>query len=423
METRGIRSQAVRIARSLRHRNFKLFFVGQSVSLIGTWLTRVATSWLVYRLTHSAQLLGLVSFAGLIPTFVIAPVAGVLADRWNKRRALVATQVAALLQSAALAALTISGRITITELVWLSVFQGVINAFDMPIRQSMLVHMIEDRADLPNAIALNSSMVNMARLVGPSFAGILIAIVGEGGCFAIDAVSYLAVIATLLMMSFPARTAAKAPAKHVHREIAEGFQYAWRSRPVLAVLGLLALVSLMGAPYMTLLPIIVGQLGGDAKSLGYLTGASGLGALGGALFLAARTSSIGLGRIIAVSAFAFGASLVLFGLSRSIWLSLPIMVVCGLGMMLQMAASNTVLQTLTDERRRGRVMSLFLMSFTGTQPVGSLIAGYLAERIGAARTLELGGLACCAAALAFARALPRIRRSARRITEPIEMAE
>lgn len=412
------------IARSLRHRNFKLFFCGQSISLIGTWLTRVATSWLVYRLTHSAQLLGVVSFASLIPTFVLAPIAGVLADRWNKHRALVITQVAALLQSAALAALTISGRITVTQLVWLSVAQGLVNAFDMPVRQSMLIQMIDDRADLPNAIALNSSMVNMARLVGPSFAGILIAAVGEGGCFAIDAVSYLAVIATLLMMSLPAVRAASASRKHVLHELKEGFQYAARSGPIISVLSLLGLMSLAGAPYMTLLPVIVGgHLGGGARTLGYLTGASGLGALGGALYLASRTTPQGLGRVIALAAFGFGASLILFGFSTVLWLSLPIMVFSGLGMMVQMAASNTVLQTVTEEEKRGRVMSLFLMAYSGLLPFGSLLAGYLADRIGAARTIEYGGAVCCAGALVFARVLPQIRRNARPITGPIDVVD
>jgi MFS family permease len=399
------------IARSLRHRNYRLFFCGQSISLIGTWLTRVATSWLVYRLTHSALLLGLVSFAGLIPTFLLAPLAGVLADRWNKHRVLVATQVCAALQSAALAALTLSGRITIAHLVLLSVVQGLINAFDMPVRQSFLVQMIEDRSDLPNAIALNSSMVNLARLVGPSFAGILIATVGEGGCFTIDAISYLAVIATLLMMKITARAPKPASQKRVLHELTEGFQYAGRSPAILSVLALLALVSFMGVPYMTLLPMIVtGPLAGDARVLGYLTAASGLGALTGALFLASRKSVHGLGRIIVISAFGFGVGLILFGGSRSIWFSLPVMLVTGMGMMVQMAASNTILQTIVDEDKRGRVMSLFLMAYAGMMPFGSLFGGFMADRFGARLTLECGGVICCIGALVFLRALPDISR-------------
>lgn len=406
------------IARSLRHRNYRLFFSGQTVSLIGTWLTRVAASWLAYRLSHSALILGLVSFAGLIPTFVLAPFAGVLADRWNKHRVLIATQVCAALQSAALAALTISGRITIGDLLGLSVVQGLINAFDMPVRQSLVVQMIEDRNDLPNAIALNSSMVNLARLVGPSFAGILIATVGEGGCFAIDAVSYLAVIATLLMMKFTSRPEKPAERKHLLHELKEGFQYAGRSRAIVSVLALLGLVSFMGMPYMTLLPMIVGdRLAGDARVLGYLTAASGLGALSGALFLASRKSVHGLGRIVVLSALAFGAGLILFGFSRSIWFSLPMMLLTGMGMMVQMAASNTILQTVVEENKRGRVMSLFLMAYAGMAPFGSLFGGFMADRFGASLTLECGGVICCLGALVFLRALPEITREVRPVHE------
>ena len=411
------------IARSLRHRNYRLFFSGQSVSLIGTWLTRVASSWLAYRLSHSAMVLGLVSFAGLIPTFLFAPFAGVLADRWNKHRVLVITQVCAALQSAALAVLTISGRITITQLIALSAVQGLINAFDMPVRQSLLVEMIEDRRDLPNAIALNSSMVNLARLVGPSMAGILIAGVGEGGCFAIDAASYLAVITTLLMMRFRARPAAPLERKHLLLELKDGFAYAARSPAIVSVLALLALVSFMGVPYMTLLPMIVSdRLAGDARVLGYLTAASGLGALTGALFLAARKSVSGLGRIIMGSAAVFGVGLILFGMSRSIWLSLPMMLVTGMGMMVQMAATNTVLQSIVEENKRGRVMGLFLMSFAGAAPFGSLFGGFMADRIGAAPTLECGGVVCCLGALLFLRALPEIGKEIRPVHEEMMIA-
>ena len=400
------------IARSLRHRNYRLFFCGQSISLIGTWLTRVATSWLVYRLSHSALQLGLVSFAGLIPTFFLAPLAGVLVDRWNRHRVLVLTQVCAALQSAALAALTFSGRITIHHLLVLSVFQGLINAFDMPVRQSLVVQMIEDRSDLPNAIALNSSMVNLARLVGPSFAGILIASVGEGGCFAIDAVSYLAVIATLLMMKLGAQAPRPAAEKRLLHELREGFQYAARSRAIRSVLGLLALVSFMGMPYMTLLPMIVTeQLAGDARVLGYLTAASGLGALAGALFLASLKSVAGFGRIIAVSApspseSAWSSSR---PLPQPLALASLMMLFTGMGMMIQMAASNTILQTIVEEDKRGRVMSLFLMAYAGMLPFGGLFGGLAADRIGASATLEFGGVACCVGAIAFFLALPDAR--------------
>jgi MFS family permease len=402
----------VGIGRSLRHRNYRLFFCGQSVSLIGTWLTRVATSWLVYRLTHSALMLGLVNFAGLIPTFLLAPVAGVLVDRWDKHRVLVVTQICAAVQSAALAWFTLSGSITVHQVLMLSIFQGFINAFDMPARQSFVVQMIEDRRDLPNAIALNSSMVTMARLIGPSFAGILIATVGEGGCFTIDAISYLAVITTLLMMSVPPQIKKLVAHKRIFHELKEGIQYARDSKAIVGVLCLLALVSFMGVPYLTLLPMIVTtQLSGDARILGYLTAASGFGALMGALFLASRKSVLGLGRITMAAAFTFGVGLILVGLSRALWFALPMMLISGTGMMVQMASSNTILQTIVDEDKRGRIMSLFLMAYAGMAPFGSLFGGFLADRIGAGATLEWGGAACCVGALLFFRALPEIRKS------------
>jgi MFS family permease len=394
------------VSRSLRHRNYRLFFYGQTVSQIGTWVTRVATSWLVYRLTHSALMLGLVSFAGLIPTFILAPVAGVLVDRWNRHRVLIATQILAALQSAALAALTLAGSITIHEILVLSIFQGFINAFDFSVRQSFVVQMIDDRADLPNAIAINSSMVNLARLVGPSFAGLLIATIGEGGCFAVDAVSYLAVIATLFMMSIrPQAVKAEAPKRILH-ELKEGLRYALDSRAIVSVIGLLALVSFMGMPYMTLLPMIVTkQLAGDAKTLGYLTAASGSGALLGALFLASRKTTQGLGWVVWAAALTFGTGLILFGLSSNFWFSLGMMFITGLGMMVQMASSNTVLQTITHEDKRGRVMSLFVMAFAGMAPFGGLFGGFLADRIGPSATFVWGGAACCVASLVFLRSL------------------
>ncbi len=401
---------AVNITRSLRHRNYRLFFTGQSISLIGTWLTRTATSWLVYRLSHSALILGWVSFAGQIPAFILSPLAGVLVDRWNRHRVLVITQIASAIQSAGLAVLTLLGIITIPHVLALSVLQGLINAFDVPGRQSFLVRMIEDRADLPNAIALNSSMVNMARLVGPSVAGILIASVGEGWCFTIDAISYLAVIITLLMMTITPREAATVPRKHVLLELKEGVDYARGSRAIVWVLGMLALVSFMGVPYMTLLPMIVTErLSGGARLLGYLTAASGLGALAGALYLASRRSVRGLERIASAATATFGVGLIAFGLSRNVWLSAPMMFVAGLGMMVQMASSNTILQTISDERMLGRVMSLFAMAFMGMTPFGSLFGGLVAEHFGPAVTVVGGGIVCIIGGMIFVSRLPRIR--------------
>ncbi|MFS8068724.1 MAG: MFS transporter, partial [Byssovorax sp.] len=290
----GLRS----IGRALRHRNYRLFFSGQSLSLIGTWLTRIATSWLIYRLTGSALLLGVLGFTGQIPTFLLAPLAGVLVDRWDRHRVLVITQVLAMIQSGVLAALALAGVIEVWHVVALSVFQGIINAFDMPARQALVVEMVEDRADLPNAIALNSSMVNAARLIGPSVAGILIAGVGEGYCFLIDTASYLFVIASLLLMRLPRREAA-ARRSRVLTEFKEGLSYAVNFTPIRSVLLLLAVVSLMGMPYTVLLPVIAREvLGGGPNTLGALTAVSGLGALGGALYLASRRTVLGLGRVI-----------------------------------------------------------------------------------------------------------------------------
>jgi MFS family permease len=399
------------IGRALTHRNYRLFFSGQSISLIGSWITRVATSWLVYRLTGSAWMLGIVGFAGQFPTFLLAPVAGVWVDRWNRHRVLVVTQVLATIQSGLLAWLALSGIITVGHVLALSIFQGVINAFDMPARQSFIVDMIGNREDLPNAIALNSSMFNGARLVGPSVAGVLIAWVGEGWCFFIDAVSYLAVIASLLLMSLATPKKSRRPS--VTEEIVEGFRYVSGFSPIRTLLILLAVTSLLGFPFTVLMPIMAGTvLHGGPHTLGFLMAASGLGALAGALYLASRRSVLGLGRVIAFSAFGFGISLVLFSLSRNVGLSMALMTLTGLTMILQMAASNTILQTLTDDDKRGRVMSFYSMAFFGTAPLGSLFAGTVATWIGAPRTIMVGGAICALSAMVFWRALPKIRQAA-----------
>jgi MFS family permease len=403
------------IGRALRHRNYRLFFSGQSVSLIGTWLTRVATSWLIYRLTGSALLLGVLGFAGQIPTFVLAPLAGVLVDRWDRYRVLVVTQVLAMIQSGVLAALALAGVINVWHVLALSVFQGLINAFDMPARQSMVVQMVEDRADLPNAIALNSSMVNAARLLGPAAAGVLIAAVGEGWCFFIDAVSYVAVIASLLLMRIEPRPRAATSTRVLH-EMHEGFRYASGFAPIRALLLLMAVVSLVGMPHTVLLPVIAREvLRGGAGTLGALTAASGLGALVGALYLASRRNVLGLGRVIVGSAALFGVGLVGFSRVGVLWLALPLMLATGAGMMLLMASSNTILQTIVDEDKRGRVMSLFAMAFFGTVPFGSLLAGALATRLGAQNTILVGGVVCILAAGIFLRALPELRLAVRPI--------
>ena len=401
------------IARALGHRNYRLFFSGQSVSLIGTWITRVATSWLVYRLTGSAAMLGIVGFAGQIPVFLLSPFAGAWVDRMDRFKVLIWTQVFSMVQSFALAALALPGWIKVWHVLVLQIVQGVINAIDMPARQSAMVDMVEDRSVLPNAIALNSTMVNGARLIGPTVAGLLISWVGEGWCFTVDGVSYIAVIISLLMMRMPHRSFGRRTASML-KDIHEGFRYAFGFGPVRSSLLLLAASSLFGMPYSVLMPIIADRvLHGGANTLGFLTGAAGVGALFGAAYLASRESVLGLGRVIAASAAVFGASLFVFSFSTHLWLSLLILVGAGLGFMVNLASTNTVLQTLVDEDLRGRVMAFYSMSFVGVAPFGSLWSGWVAERIGAEATIRLGGALLVIAAAVFARGLPRLRAQAR----------
>jgi MFS family permease len=392
-----------RILRALRHRNYRLFFGGQTVSLVGTWITRIATAWLVYRLTHSAFLLGLVGFAGQIPTLFLAPIAGVFVDRWNRHDVLLVTQVLSLLQSAALAVLTFTGVITVWEIVALQAFQGLINAFDTPARQAFVVTMIEDRADLGNAIALNSTMVNASRIVGPSVGGLLIAAVGEGWCFAVDAVSYLAVIASLLAMRLP-QVAPRALGTRVREELMSGFRYVRDVRQIRTILLLLAVVSMAGMPYSVLMPAVAATvLHGGAHTYGFLMTAAGAGALAGALYLAGRVSVHGLERLMWRATIAFGLGLVAFAFSRSIPLSLLILLFIGAGFMIQLASANTIIQTVVDEMFRGRVMAFYAMAFLGTAPIGSILAGIIAEHIGTPFTIAIGGLTCALAGVAFAR--------------------
>ena len=405
------RSAGSFIFRALSHKNYRLFFAGQSISLIGTWMTRIATSWLVYRLTGSALLLGVVGFSGQIPSFVLAPFAGVLVDRWNRHHLLVATQVLALVQSLALAVLTLAGVIKIWHVIALSVFQGLINAFDMPARQAFVVEMVDRREDLANAIALNSSMVNAARLLGPSIGGVVIAAVGEGWCFMTDAISYIAVIASLLAMTLTPRMARATKDRKMLAQLREGWNYAARFAPIRNVLILLAIVSLVGMPYTVLMPLFANDiLHGGPSMLGWLMAASGVGALAGALTLAARKSVLGLGKYIPLTAAAFGAGLIAFSFTRVTWLALLLMVATGFGFMVQMAASNTVLQTIVEEDKRGRVMSFYTMAFMGTAPFGSLLAGSIAERIGTPHTLLFGGIGCVLGAAWFASTLASLRR-------------
>ena len=396
------------IGRALRHRNYRLFVLGQGTSLIGTWITRVATSWLVYRLTGSALMLGAVGFAGQIPTFLLAPFAGVVVDRTNRHRVLVVTQALAMLQSALLAVFALTHLITVWHVLVLSVFQALINAFDTPARQAFVVEMVA-REDLANAIALNSSMVNVARLLGPSIAGVLIALVGEGWCFALDAVSYLAVIASLLMMRLEPRAIEKSNARFV-ADLGAGFRYVAGFAPIRAILLLLAVVSFSGMPYAVLMPVFAREImKGGPHTLGILMGATGIGAIFGVLWLAQRSQIRGLGRVIVIAGTAFGGGLIAFSYARSMLLAVPLLAIAGAGMMVQMAASNTLLQTISDEKMRGRVMSFYTMAFFGMVPFGSLAAGAIAQRWSAPLAVRLGGVITIFAVLIFFRAIRAMR--------------
>jgi MFS family permease len=401
--------------RALRHRNYRLFFSGQSISLIGTWMTRLATSWLVYRLTNSAFLLGFIGFASQVPAFILGPVAGVWVDRLDRHRVLVVTQVLSMIQSFGLAALALSHRISFRDIFALSLFQGVINAFDMPARQAFVTQMVETREDLPNAIALNSSMVNASRLIGPSIAGVVIAMVGEGWCFFADGVSYIAVIVSLLLMRITVKQATR-KRESVAIELREGWRYVSTFKPIRAILLSLATVSLFGMPYTVLMPIFARDvLHGGAHTLGFLTGSTGIGALVSAAYLASRKTVLGLGKVIPIVTMIFGVSLILFGLSHWLALSMFVLLFAGFGMMQQMAASNTILQTIVEDDKRGRVMAFYSMAFMGMAPFGSLLAGALAARIGAPFTVMICGCVCIIGALIFLSQLKDIRAMIRPI--------
>jgi MFS family permease len=403
------------LVRAFSSRNYRLYYGGQGISVIGTWITRVATSWLVYRLTGSALMLGVTGFIGQLPVFLFAPFAGVIVDRTNRHKLLLWTQVLSMIQSFLLAVLTLTGVITVLHVILLSAMQGFINAFDVPGRQAFLSEMIEKKEDIGNAIALNSSMVNAARLLGPSIAGVIIAGFGEGICFTIDGFSYLAVIVSLLLMQLrpvPPRP----PRKEFLHEFMEGFRYSFGFVTIRAILLLLALASMMGMSYQVLMPVFALKvLGGGPHTLGFLMSAAGLGALTGAFFLASRESVRGLGRWIVIASSAFGIGLMAFSFSPNLIVSLALLLIVGFGMMVHMASSNTILQTISEERMRGRVMSFYSMAFMGMTPFGNLIAGTLADLIGAQWTTFLGGFVCVIGSLVFLRALPRLREQLRPI--------
>jgi MFS family permease len=406
--------------RALKHRNFRLFVGGQSLSLIGTWLQMVALTWLVYRLTNSALMLGIVGFSGQLPMFVVTPFAGVFADRWDRHKMLLLTQSLALVQALALSVLVFAHAIGIWPIIVLSVLLGAINAFDMPIRQAFVMDMIEGHTeDLGNAIALNSSMVNAARLIGPSIAGILIATVGEGWCFFVNSLSFGAVVISLLRMDIrfrprPSRTV------RVTQELKEGFAYTFSFSPIKSLILLLAAVSLMGTSMTLLAPVFAKKyLLGGARAYGFLIGAFGTGALGGAVYLLNRKTVLGLGRLIVFAVALFGGGMLAFGFSRTLWVSLVLMLTAGTGMMLHLASTNTLLQTIAEKSKRGRVMSFYAMAFRGMSPFGSLIAGALGHSVGAPATLMIGGSVCLASAILYARRLPADRPLVRPIYQEL----
>ncbi len=409
------------LLRAFNHRNFALFFSGQLISLTGTWMQSVAQSWLVYRLTGSATMLGLVGFATMIPSFLFASFGGLLADRIDRRRILVATQLSSMMLAFTLAGLTLLGLIEVWQILTLATAIGLVNAFDIPARQSFVVEMV-GREDLPNAIALNSSMFNGARMIGPAVAGVLVALVGEGWCFFINALSYTAVITGLLLMKLPPRTPATGPPEPAMRRLAEGWRFASGTRPIRALLLLLGFISLVGMPYATLMPIFADRiLNGGPRGLGILLGASGLGALIGSVTLATKREVRGLGRWVARAAMTFGGFLILFSLSRTFWLSAAMLIGVGATMIVQMAASNTLIQVMVPDELRGRVMALYSMMFMGMAPFGALLAGALAERFTAPIAVGLGGAVAMAGGTIFYSRLPKLRVEARRLIVESEM--
>jgi MFS family permease len=376
----------------------------------------VAQSWLVYRLTGSSLLLGTTGFIGQIPILLLAPVGGAVADRYNRHRIIVGTQVASMLLALVLGALTLAGRIEVWHIIFMAGLLGVVNAFDIPTRQSFFIEMV-GKEDLLNAIALNSSMFNTARVVGPAVAGVLVAAIGEGWCFLLNGISYLAVIAGLLLMRLSPPAPARARGSALD-ELLGGVRFAWSARPLAILLGLLGIVSVAGAPYTVLMPVFAGGiLKAGPRGLGLLMGATGVGAVIGALGIAARSGVGGLGRMLGRACAGFGAGLALFSLSRNLWLSLALLVPVGFSMMTHLACTNTLIQTMVPDRIRGRIMALYSVMLMGIAPFGALLAGALAEKIGAPATVAAGGLICLVAAGTYWLRLPTFRREARALIE------
>ncbi len=401
------------VFRSLKYRNYRLFFSGQSLSLIGTWMQRIAMPWLVYHMTGSAFLLGVVSFAGQIPTFLLAPLAGVITDRFSRYKVLIITQIISLVQALALAVLTLTGSIHLWHIVALSIALGCINAFDVPSRHSFVIEMVEKKEDLGNAIALNSLMFNGARLIGPSVAGVMLATTGEGICFLLNAISYVFVIISLLMMKIGKKEIAR-KGSNLLKEMKEGLDYTIGFAPIKYLLLLLALVSLFGSSYQVLMPVFAKEiLHGGSDTFGFLMGAAGFGALLGALFLASRETVLKLGRLVPASTALFGAGLIVLSFVKGFNISIILMIFIGIGLMLQTASINTIIQTITDDDKRGRVLSFYTIAVMGTAPFGSLLAGFLAKIAGTPSAILIGGISCFIGALLFLRKLPELRKLVR----------
>ncbi|MFA6079716.1 MAG: MFS transporter [Candidatus Omnitrophota bacterium] len=396
--------------RALRYRNFRLFFMGQSISLIGTWMQFIAMSWLVYRLTGSAFMLGVVGFSSQIPSFLLSPVAGVLVDRWDRHKILIYTQAFAMLQALTLAVLTLTGTVAVWHIIVLGVFLGCVNSFDAPARQSFIIDMVEKKEMLGNAIALNSLMFNGARLIGPSIAGMLIAVTGEGICFLTNGLSFLAVLVSLFLMNIKKQSMEHKTSNILHG-LKEGTSYTFGFAPIRHILMLLGTISLMGMSYTVLMPVFAKDiLHGGPSTLGFLMASAGVGAIIATVFLASQKNTLRFGNIIPISSAIFSLGIIAFSLSRVLWLSLFFMALTGFGFMTHMAACNTFLQTIVDDDKRGRVMSYYAMSFLGMAPIGSILAGSLATWMGPTNALITGGIVCLAASLVFAAKVPELKK-------------
>jgi MFS family permease len=399
--------------RAVKHRNYRLFFIGQGVSLVGTWMQSVAASWLVFRLTQSEFMLGLNAFIGQVPVLLISPMAGVLGDRISRHRILIIVQILSIVQACLLAAITLTGRVQVWHIFLLSLFLGIVNAFEMPSRQAFVIEMLEDKSDLGNAIALNSGLFNGARLVGPSIAGIIVALAGEGVCFIVNAASYGAALTALLLMKLRPRNVEK-KITGFFTEMKEGLSYIFRFSPIRDLIITVSLTSLVAMSLPVLMPVFASRiLHGSSLTYGFLVASSGFGSLAATIFLASRKSVLGLGKVIKAALFIFGIGLLLFSYSRSVILSMALLAAVGFGMILTMASCNTIVQTIVEEEKRGRVMSFYVMAFMGSAPLGSLLAGSVSSSIGAPFTVGISGVICLIGGVLFALRLPHLRKLVR----------